>query len=72
MTPTRQPHWKHLWQPRRGLFWLMVAFNVLSSLMAWALRSLPLNTAGLLLVGTLALANAAAGLWVAARLWRGG
>ena len=41
-----------LWQPRRGLFWVMVAFNVLSSLGAWALRALPLNATGLWLVGT--------------------
>ena len=25
-----------LWQPRSPLFWLMVGFNVLSSLCAWA------------------------------------
>ena len=59
-----------LWQPRRGLFWVMVAFNVLSSLGAWALRALPLNTAGLWLVGTLALANVAGGLVAAWRLLR--
>ncbi len=71
MTPSQTPAWRRLWQPRRGAFWLMVAFNLLSSLMAWVLRTAPLNTTGLLLVGLLGLANALAGLWLAARLWRG-
>jgi hypothetical protein len=51
-----------LWQPRRLLFWQMVLFNVLSSLCGWALRALPLNTVGLLLVGSVALLNVAFGL----------
>lgn len=71
MTSSQTPAWRRLWQPRRGVFWLMLAFNLLSSLMAWVLRSFPLTTVGLLLVGLLALANAGAGLWLAARLWRG-
>ena len=59
-----------LWQPRRALFWLMVMFNLLSSLCSYALRTLPLNTLGLLLVGTLALLNVAFGLMAAWRLVR--
>jgi len=59
-----------LFQPRSPLFWLMVAFNVLSSALAWVLRSWPLNTFGLWLVGGLALANAVMGLWLAWRLVR--
>jgi hypothetical protein len=59
-----------LWQPRSGLFWQMVAFNVLSSLCGWALRSLPLNTTGLLLVGCLGLANCGYGMLAAWRLLR--
>lgn len=59
-----------LWQPRRALFWLMVMFNVLSSLCSFALRTLPLNTLGLLLVGTLALLNVGFGLMAAWRLVR--
>ncbi len=57
--------WSRLWQPRRLLFWQMVAFNVLSSLCSYALRTLPLNTLGLLLVGAVALANVAFGLLAA-------
>ena len=60
-----------LWQPRTRLFWLVVAFNVLSSLCAWALRTLPLNTAGMLLVGTAALLNCGFGLLATWRLLQG-
>ena len=61
-----------LWQPRRGLFWVMVAFNLLSSLAAWALRTLPLNGPAFALVALLALLNCACGLVVAWRLVRDG
>ena len=57
-----------LWQPRNLLFWLMLAFNGLSSLCAWVLRSQPLNTAGLLIVGTVALLNVGFGLVAAWKL----
>ncbi len=59
-----------LWQPRRLLFWQFVLFNALSSVCAWALRELPLNTAGVLLVGTMALLNVAFGLLAARALLR--
>ena len=59
-----------LLQPRNPVFWLMIAFNVLSSVFAWVLRSYPLNTLGLTVVGALALANALAGMWLAWRLVR--
>ena len=61
---------KRLWQPDKPLFWLMLAFNLLSTLCAWALRSLPLSTAALLLVAALALGNVALGLLAAWRLVR--
>jgi hypothetical protein len=59
---------KRLWQPGSLLFWQMVGFNVLSSVCAWALRALPLNTTGVLLVGTLGLLNCAFGMLAAWRL----
>lgn len=59
-----------LFQPRNPLFWLMIAFNVLSSVLAWVLRTWPLNTAGTVVVGLLALADALAGIAVAVRLMR--
>ena len=49
---------------------MMLGFNVLSSLCTWAMRALPLNTPGLLLVGAIALANVAAGLLAAWKLMR--
>ena len=62
---------RRLWQPRRGVFWLMVGFNLLSSAMGAVLRSDVLSGLGLALVGGLALANALAGMWIAWRLLRG-
>jgi hypothetical protein len=62
--------WQRLWQPRNPMFWMMVGFNALSSVCGWALRALPLNTAGLLVVGLVALLNVGAGLlaaWVLLR-----
>jgi uncharacterized membrane protein HdeD (DUF308 family) len=61
-----------IWQPRRGLFWLMVAFNALSSLLGWTLH-LAQPTGGLLVVLTLfALGNALMGWWLLLILWREG
>jgi hypothetical protein len=57
-----------LWQPTRLLFWMMLGFNVLSSVCSYAMRALPLNTLGLLLVGSVALLNVACGLWAAWQL----
>jgi len=54
-----------LWQPRRGLFWVMVAFNLLSSLAAWALRALPLTGPAFALVAVPALLKCGFGLVVA-------
>lgn len=58
-------------QPRNPIFWLMLVFNLLSSLFAWILRSYPLNTLGTALVVILALVNAFLGMWYAYRLVRG-
>ena len=62
--------WRRLWQPRSGLFWVMLAFNGLSSLCAWALRALPLNTVSQLLVALVALLNVVFGLLAAWQLMR--
>ena len=51
-----------LWQSRRLLFWQMVLFNLLSSVCAWALRTLPLNLAGLRPTGGAGLPNVGFGL----------
>jgi hypothetical protein len=57
-----------LWQPGRLAFWLMLAFNALSSLCSFAMRTWPLNTMGLVLMGCVALLNVAGGLWAAWQL----
>ena len=62
---------RRLWQPRNPLFWMMVAFNALSSLCSWALRALPLNNVGLLLVSAIALMNVCFGLLAAWKLMQG-
>ena len=58
---------KRLWQPHTLLFWQMVMFNVLSSVCGWALRALPLNTVGLLLIATVGLLNCVFGMLA---MWR--
>ena len=59
---------RRLWQPDKPLFWLMLAFNVLSSLCTWVMRSLPLSKGAVLLVGAVALGNVALGLLAAWKL----
>ena len=67
---SRRMKLSRLWQPRRLLFWQMLLFNVLSSICTFAMRALPLNTLGLLLVGTVALLNVGFGLVAAWALIR--
>jgi hypothetical protein len=63
---------KRLWQPRRGLFWVMLAFNLLSSALVWYVH-LAQPAEGLRLgLSLLALSNAGLGWWIAVRLWREG
>lgn len=65
-----QKAWRRIWQPQRGLFWLMLAFNALSSVLAWTLH-LRQPTGGLLVLLTLlALSNTVMGWWLLAILWR--
>ena len=70
---TRVQHaWRRVWQPQRGLFWLMLAFNALSSVLAWALHLLQPTGGLLVLLTLLALTNTAMGWWLLAILWRTG
>ncbi|MFN0315151.1 MAG: hypothetical protein ACKVQA_08950 [Burkholderiales bacterium] len=62
---------RRLWQPSKPLFWLMLGFNVMSSVCTWAMRTLPLNTFGLVLIGMIALMNVAFGLLAAWKLVQG-
>lgn len=51
-----------LWQPRNPAFWLMVALNLLSTLLAWVARSYDLAPLAALMVAGFAVANALIGL----------
>jgi hypothetical protein len=51
-----------LWQPRNPAFWLMVALNLLSTVLAWIARSYELAPAAALMVAGFAVANALIGL----------
>ena len=46
----------------------MLAINALSYSMAWIVQTRTLNTLGILLVGSFALANAVLGMWLVWRL----
>ena len=60
--------WLRIYQPRNPLFWIMLAINALSYSMAWIVQTRTLNTLGILLVGSFALANAVLGMWLVWRL----
>ncbi len=51
-----------LWQPRNPAFWLMLAFNLLSALLAWVTRSFPLTPMAALAVTVFAIGNAVYGM----------
>lgn len=61
---------RRLWQPRKPMFWMMLGFNVLSSLCTYAMNALPLNTFGMLLLAMVALLNVGMGLLAAWALMR--
>ena len=51
-----------LWQPRNPAFWLMVALNLLSTVLAWIARNYALAPSAALMVAGFAVANALLGL----------
>ena len=57
-----------IYQPRNPMFWLMVAFNVLSWVLGWITHTMSLNLVGSLLVTSFAIGNAVMGAWLAWRL----
>lgn len=59
-----------IYQPRNPRFWLMVTLNLLSSLLAWVLRSYALLPSVTLVVAGFALANAFIGIRLAVALMR--
>jgi hypothetical protein len=61
-----------LWQPRSGLFWLVVVLNVLTSAQVWYIQLT--DPAPLLrwVLSLMALSNTGISWWLLARLWRDG
>ncbi len=59
-----------LYQPRNPLFWMMLAFNGLSPMLAWVVHNRPLNMPATLMVAFFAVGNAVLGTWLAWRLMR--
>lgn len=59
-----------LFQPRNPLFWLVLALNALSAMLAWVVQHRPLGTVAMLLVVGFALSNAMLGTWLTWRLVR--
>ncbi len=69
MKPT-QPHplWR-LWQPRRGLFWLVLLVNALSALLVSYLQIVQPEGVLRWVVSLLALSDTLLGWWLLRRLW---
>jgi hypothetical protein len=61
---------ERLFQPRKPLFWVAVAFNLLSAVMVLALHSGVLSPVAQWVTALLALANNVLGGWAVWRLWR--
>jgi hypothetical protein len=59
-----------LFQPRNPLFWMMMALNALSAMLAWIVHNRPLGTIAALIVACFAIGNAVLGTWLAWRLVR--
>jgi hypothetical protein len=59
-----------LFQPRNPLFWMAIALNALSAMLAWIVQNRELHAWATLVVGGFALANALIGSWLVWRLLR--
>ena len=62
--------WRRLWQPRHPLFWLMLAFQVLSALLVLFIQLRQPPPALHWVLALLALSNSLLSWWLLARLWR--
>jgi hypothetical protein len=51
-----------LWQPRNPAFWLMIAVNLLSTVLAWVVRNYSLGTLASLVIAAFAIGNVVIGL----------
>ncbi len=59
---------KRLYQPRNPLFWIMVALNLLSAVLAWLTRTHSLDVLAGVIVTGFAVGNALLGTYLAWRL----
>jgi hypothetical protein len=57
-----------LYQPRNPLFWIMVALNLLSAVLAWLTRTHSLDALASVIVMGFAVGNAVLGTYLAWRL----
>jgi len=73
MNPSARP-WqrtlRRIWQPQRGLFWLMLAVNGLSSVLVAYIQIAQPPMGLRLLLGLLALGDTLLAWWLLRRLWR--
>ena len=70
--PPLSEAFRRIWQPRKGLFWLMLGFNALSSAIVTFIHLHDPPNALRLVLALLALTNTLIGWWLLARLWRDG
>lgn len=61
---------QRIWQPQRGLFWLMLAVNGLSSVLVAYLQIVQPPMGLRVLLSLLALFDTLLGWWLLRRLWR--
>ena len=59
-----------LWPPRNPAFWLMIVVNLLSTLLAWVVRSYTLSAPASILIAVFAIGNVMIGLRLMWRLLR--
>jgi len=59
-----------LWQPRKGLFWLALGFQALSSALVLFIQIHEPPPGPRVALGLLALSNSLISWWLFARLWR--
>jgi 4-hydroxybenzoate polyprenyltransferase len=61
---------RRLWQPHRGLFWLMVGLQLLSSCIVMFVQITDPPDALRLVLGLMALTDSLLAWWLTVRLWR--
>jgi hypothetical protein len=61
--------WQRLWQPQRGLFWLTLAVNALSSLLVAYIQFGQPPESLRWVLSLLALSDTLLGWWLLRRLW---